>query len=121
MFDSADIVDELEYAMKVDREPWDSTLYQRAADEIRRLRYELDSLDRVFERAADVIERREQESNQLVRWIVNETGYPIEVSYINPVPEVWQKKVEDMWLERQEPTVDGDALRAFVASEGGWE
>lgn len=36
----ADIVTELEYAHQQDRDPWDATLYRRAADEIERLRAE---------------------------------------------------------------------------------
>lgn len=37
-----DIVDDLRHAIVSDSDPWDKTLYERAADEIEKLRSELD-------------------------------------------------------------------------------
>ena len=39
-----DIVDELRHAIMADRYPWDVTVYERAIDEIERLRQEVQNL-----------------------------------------------------------------------------
>ena len=36
-----DVVEELKYALMVDKSPWDATLYEKAIDEIENLRKEL--------------------------------------------------------------------------------
>jgi hypothetical protein len=44
-----DTVSELRYAAKMDQDPWDSTIYDRAADEIQKLRTEIALLELVRE------------------------------------------------------------------------
>lgn len=60
-----DIVTELRYTTTVDRYPWDNTLYDRAADEIERLREQLEDARMYAEQDACEIERLYAEVNAL--------------------------------------------------------
>lgn len=59
----SDIVKELRYAVEADKDPWDETLYQRAAGAIDRLNGEL---DRTNERWLDLMAENEDLRNRLI-------------------------------------------------------
>jgi len=68
------LVSELHYANKQDREPWDDTLYLRAAEEIKRLQVqtlqltdEIESLRLAYQQAMTEFSRSVQEVERLRR------------------------------------------------------
>lgn len=68
-----DIVEELEYASANDTHPWDATLHERAANEIKYLREKVDVLNELFDASradyndlynARVMSRREMQQSR---------------------------------------------------------
>lgn len=49
-----DIVDDLRHAIVSDSDPWDKTLYERAADEIEKLRSELGMSKTILKEVKDI-------------------------------------------------------------------
>lgn len=68
------------------------------------------------------IERLRAEADDIARWIVEQWGYPIEVGTEKPPSEPWRRRIEDAWIERQQPMDPGndEDIRLTVGIEGGW-
>lgn len=96
----------------VARQLTDALVAERA--ENLRLRTEFnDVLDDVLKLTADI--------EEIVGWIVNVLGYPIDMSTTPPVPERWRRRIEDAWIEQDGISEDeADMIRQTIAEEGRW-
>lgn len=109
-----DIANELRYAYETDADPWDDTLYIRAAREI-------ESLWEFVKSEVHQAHIYNKSANEIVDWIVEHFGYPIDMTTSVPIPEAWRDRIMDQWAKGYEDDAQMyEDIRRSVAEEGGW-